>query len=291
MLKNVKPIIEKFPLIANFYRFIRDSYALTRKAKSTPYGFLWKGNKSILDGTFEPEEIKIASFFLEQVDQLINIGANQGLYSCLALSKNKKVMAFEPEPLNLKYLTKNIQINNWVSSIEVYPVAVSNKNGLEKLYGSSFGASLISGWGNNNDELYKLIPTIKLDSFVINKFQPYRNLIIIDIEGAEQKLLDGCPNLLNLDLKPIWIVEISIEEHQPKGFSINPNLVKTFQTFFEKGYRSFSADKNVQEIKLEQIKDIYKSKKNTLSTHNFIFLDKFYSENDLSDLRTFMKKK
>ena len=140
MLNKAKLYFRQFSIIAKNYRYIRDLLGLLKKEKLSVHGFLWKGNKFVLDGSFEPTEIKIVSFFLNQVDHMINIGANQGFYTCLALFKNKKVLAFEPEPLNFKYLLENIKINNWSTNIEAYPLAVSNKNGLQKLFGNSTGA-------------------------------------------------------------------------------------------------------------------------------------------------------
>ena len=48
----------------------------------------------------------------------------------------------------------------------------------------------------------------------------------MDIEGAEKYMLEGGQKLLDLKLKPIWLIEISINEHQPKGVTINPDLVE-----------------------------------------------------------------
>ena len=290
MLNKAKLYFRQFSIIAKNYRYIRDLLGLLKKEKLSVHGFLWKGNKFVLDGSFEPTEIKIVSFFLNQVDHMINIGANQGFYTCLALFKNKKVLAFEPEPLNFKYLLENIKINNWSTNIEAYPLAVSNKNGLQKLFGNSTGASLIPGWGGTNKASFKFIPTIKLDNLVFDQKSKKPILIVVDIEGAEKYMLEGGQKLLDLKLKPIWLIEISIDEHQPRGVTINPDLVETFEFFFTRGYKAYSADKNITEIKIEEIKKIYNLKVNTLEYHNFLFIDEAYHKKYLSKLRNYLSE-
>ena len=288
MIKKLKSYFQKFPSIAKKYRYVREFVGLIKKEKLSIYGFFWKGNKLVLDGSFEPTEIKIVSFFLNYVDTVLNIGANQGFYTCISLFKNKKVFAFEPDPLNFRYLIENIKINNWSNNVEAYPLAVSNQNGLQKLYGNSTGASLIPGWGGTSKKSFKFIPTIKLDNLILNHEKDKPLLIIVDIEGAEKLMLEGAQELLNLELKPIWLIEISIDEHQPIGTKINPDLIETFNIFLNKGYKSYTAEKNLTEIKMKEIQEIFDKKKNSLLFHNFIFLDKFYSEENLKKLRIYL---
>ena len=290
MLNNAKAYLRQYPSFLKNYRYLRDLIGLIKKEKKSIHGFFWKGNKFVLDGSFEPTEIKIVSFLLNRLDYMINVGANQGFYTCLALFKNKKVLAFEPEPLNYKYLLENIKINNWSTNIEAYPIAVSNKNGLQKLFGNSTGASLIPGWGGTNKASFKFIPTIKLDSLIFDQKTENPLLIVVDIEGAEKYMLEGAQKLLDLKLKPIWLIEISIDEHQPIGVKINPDLIETFEIFLKKGYKAYSADKYITEIKIEEIKKIFNLKVNTLKFHNFIFIDSDYHKKDLIDLRNYLSE-
>lgn len=285
MQKKIKSYLKKYPYISKKLRYLRDLIGLIKKEKLSIHGFFWKGNKYVLDGSFEPTEIRIVSFLLNYVESVINIGANQGFYSCIALSKYKKVFAFEPDPLNFKYLIENIKINNWLDNIEAYPLAVSNKNGLLRLFGNSTGASLIPGWGGTSKKSFKLVPSIKLDNLVFDQIIDKSILIIVDIEGSEKYMLEGAQKLLNLKLKPIWLIEISIDEHQPKDTRINPDLIKTFRTFLNNNYKAYSADKNITEIKIDQIQKIVTKKKNSLKFHNFLFLDKSYPKEVLEKLR------
>lgn len=86
-------------------------------------------------------------------------------------------------------------------------------------------------------------------------------------------MLDGAKNLLDMNPKPIWLVEVSGEEHQPQGIKINPNLLATFEKFWSRGYESISADNLLRKITEEEVKKIIECQLDTLGTHNFLFYE------------------
>jgi hypothetical protein len=51
---------------------------------------------------------------------------------------------------------------------------------------------------------------------------------------------------------------------------MNPNFAKTFDIFFDQGYRAFTADMRSQEIRKVDIDNVLNHEAR-LSTHNFIF--------------------
>ena len=237
-------------------------------------GFKLVGNKSMQNGQFEPEETQIVKQILPHVDIFINVGANIGYYCCIALSQEKYVIAFEPINLNLRYLLRNIKANNWDSMIEVYPMALSSKVGVVEIYGGGTGASLVKGWAGTPEDYVTLVPSTTLDNVLGARFQGERCFILVDIEGAEQLMLEGASSIINMAPKPIWMMEISISEHQPKGIKINPNLWSTFNIFWEKGYEAWTADKKCRIVHPNEIEQIVRSGIDSLHTHNFLFIEK-----------------
>lgn len=273
LIKLAKPIVERFPRLAMSYRHVRDSWQIGEKPKNTPMGFKLVGNRSMQEGKFEPEETQVVKAIIPNVDVLINVGANIGYYCCIALSHKKSVVAFEPIHSNLRYLLKNVKSNNWESQIEVFPLALSNRVGVIDIYGGGTGASLLKGWANTPEAYVTSVPMSTLDNVLGGRFQEKRCLILVDIEGAELFMLQGATSFIERAVKPIWMMEIAISEHQPKGVSINPNLLATFQIFWDRGYEAWTADNQCRKITIDEIKSIVKNEKDTLHTHNFLFIE------------------
>ena len=209
---------------------------------------------------------------IKDVDVLVNVGANVGYYCCLALNHNKYVYAFEPVILNLKTLLKNIKINNWEDNIEIYPLALSNKkSGIIEIYGGGTGASLVKGWAGIKDDSSNLVPISTLDNVLSNKLMNKKSFILVDIEGSEKYMLEGALSVFVNDPKPIWMIEITITEHWPQGVEINPNLLSTFQMFWDHGYVAKTANKENRLVTKAEIESIVNTGFDTLNTHNFLF--------------------
>ncbi len=274
LARLAKPIVERFPKLAMTYRHARDHWQTYEGFQETPLGFKLVGNPSMQNGHFEPEETQLVKTIVSYVDVVINVGANIGFYCCIALSQEKYVIAFEPINLNLQYLLRNIKENNWGSRIEVYPIALSNKVGVTEIYGGGTGASLVKGWAGTPDQYVTLVPSSTLDNVLGSRFKSKKCFIVVDIEGAEQLMLEGASSIIDMEPKPIWMMEIAISQHQRKGVSINPKSLVPFHVFWNSGYEAWTADKECRAIKPDEIEEIVKSGVNTLHTHNFLFIEK-----------------
>jgi FkbM family methyltransferase len=263
-----------FPRLAIFYRTIRDRRYLKIEPIITRMGYKFVGNAAMQNGYFEIEETKLVQKILPHVDIVLNVGANVGYYCCMALSSGKHVIAFEPMPDNLHCLLKNIKSNNWDNMAEVFPLALSNKVGIVEIFGGGTGASLIKGWSGIPEQHIALVPCSTLDTVIGSRLDGKKCFVLVDIEGAEKFFLEGSKSFLVMEPKPIWIVEISITEHQPKGVAINPNLLSTFELFWDKGYESWTANDEFREVCRDEILSAIDSGIDTLKTHNFIFIEK-----------------
>jgi FkbM family methyltransferase len=272
--KIVKPLVERFPTIARKYQQIRDSRALHKEHKMSKLGFRFNGNEQMEQGLFEPIETCLVNSLLQKVDYVINICANIGYYVCQALSNNKRVLAFEPIETNLKYFMRNIKANGWQENCEIFPVALGDKTDIIEIYGGGTGASLIKGWAGTSERYSSLVPCLTLNHVLGDRFDGENIIIIVDIEGSENMMLEGASKLLNMSPKPIWLVEISGEEHQPKGFKINPFILETFKKFWDSGYESITADNKLRKITKEEILMITETEIDSLGTHNFLFYDR-----------------
>lgn len=273
--------IECFPKLTLVYRFLIDSLYLMKTPQKTPMGFKLTGNRSMEEGTFESAEVEIVKKYLREADVFINIGANIGYYCCIALSYSKPTIAFEPISSNLKFLYKNIKANGWENNIEIFPLALSNRAGLIEIFGGGTGASLIKGWAGTPEKYVRLVPSSTINNVIGSRFHGERCLILVDIEGAEKSMLEGAKSLLEQEPRPVWIVEISILEHQPEGKRVNTDLMDTFQIFWDHGYEALTAGNKVRQVNWGELKLIFEGGRDTLGTHNFIFVEKGRKEEGL----------
>jgi FkbM family methyltransferase len=269
LMSVAKPLVNQFPGMATLYRNMRDQLDFSDAPIATPWGFKLAGNSMMAQGDFEPDETKLIRELLQDTDVFVNVGANIGYYCCHALSLGKPVIAFEPIHRNLRYLCKNIKVNGW-ENVEIFPIALSNQVGILEIYGSNTGASVIKGWANIPEDYVTLVPASTVDIVLGDRLEGQRVLVLVDVEGAEKWMLEGANEFLNMTPRPVWVVEINSEEHQPKGIKVNPQLESTFKTFFDNGYRAFVCDSGMQEVTMEDV-SLVSSGAKKFETHNFIF--------------------
>lgn len=165
---------------------------------------------------FNAPNPELSSLLLRGGKLFIDVGANVGFFTILASPHFTRVVAFEPTPSTYKRLKDNVLFNA-LSNVEIHPCALSDKIGEAVLYenplnrgGNSlegFNENYIiesgkSGWGSYS------IATSTLDEFIQGRGFDKIDLIKLDVEGHEGRVLLGARNCLSKYL-PILFVEIS----------------------------------------------------------------------------------
>lgn len=243
----------------------------------TPLGFkltsgLHPAYEMMRNGTFEPEETELIREYLNKIDLFVDVGANLGYYTCLALQGGKPVIAFEPQQQNLHCLFQNILANGWQDKAEIFPLALSDKPGILTLYGASGpSASLIPNWAGYSSRFKQIVPISTLDNIVGGRSLDKRLFIKIDVEGAEFNVLSGALNTLARSIKPVWLVEICLQEFHPEG--INPDFRKTFQLFWENGYQAYTAKKTPERVTPSDVDRWIDSRCCQSGTFNYLFIE------------------
>jgi len=257
------------PSIGHAYRTLRDERLASAIPLPTAFGFKFAGNSSMATGGFERDEIAVFLKYLQRVSACIDIGANIGLYTCLAVSQGKQAIAVEPLRSNLKLLYANLVCNGFLD-VEVFPLGLSNKAGIKRLFGYGTGASFLSGWAGASDRYYEVVPVTTLDVIVNARFEGQSFLIKMDVEGFENEVLKGAENTLGSLPKPTWLVEVSLGEHFPGG--ANPKFCDTFEIFWRHGYEARIADSDERVVTPDDVSRWAKLGHVDFGSHNYLFL-------------------
>ncbi len=126
----------------------------------------------------------------------VDVGSYIGKYTIMVANKMKnggRVISIEPNPNNYKRLLTNIDLNK-CNNVTALNVACSDRNAEEKLF-IRFHDSALSSLVSTGKK-HVLIKCRTLDSILSKLKIKDVNLVKIDVEGAESKVIRGMKNLL-----------------------------------------------------------------------------------------------
>jgi FkbM family methyltransferase len=127
---------------------------------------------------------------------LIDIGANQGLYSLISAKSQNCIgcVAFEPVSTSFELLEKNIKLNKLQEKIIVHKKAIGSSNGTEriKLISGHSGAASMSSHLSSIGTETELISVINFQTLnkILNIPKNARIIIKIDTEGFEEVIIN-----------------------------------------------------------------------------------------------------
>jgi FkbM family methyltransferase len=164
----------------------------------------------------EPDMINWLDDHLQASDIFLDVGANVGIYSLYAARICKQVVAIEPESLNYATLNKNIFLNQLDQKIVALNVALHDEDFVSQLNVRDFqeGKSGHNFHYELNDQLDPFDPVFKqsviglrFDSLVKNYGVTMPNLIKIDVDGQELRVVQGMKELLRNHLVRTIVIE------------------------------------------------------------------------------------
>jgi|GEM_PF-6397323 len=171
---------------------------------------------------YEQGLLDILTFFMDKKTVFYDIGANIGFYSILFASNQKQVCMFEP---NQKILKNILPILRGYTNLKVFNFGLSDKK--ETLY---FHASSNHAMANfrpaANDPNATKLEVLPLKEVITQYGLPHPEVIKIDVEGFEMKVLQGYGEE-NIQLyQPIILMEYIAEFANPVGYDFE--TVKLF---------------------------------------------------------------
>jgi FkbM family methyltransferase len=160
---------------------------------------------------YERSVVSVWSHLLSDAISVFDVGANIGFYTLLAaarLSGRGEVHAFEPNPRVFSHLARNAQHNS-LMNLHLVGTAVCDFDGEASFYlprnGAWANGSMIEGFTEQLEPLS--LKTSHIDTYCSKAGIRRIDLIKIDAEGAELKVLKGMGSLLQ-NWKPDVICEV-----------------------------------------------------------------------------------
>ena len=186
----------------SFARLIRQQLPA---AWQPPIRFLYERARGLLE-----RELPIVASVVHRGDHVVDVGANNGLYTHAFAKRRATVEAFEPQPECVAVLAAYASRQRG-ARVEVHPVALAATQGEAMLHvpagsGPSPSASFSAG-----DETFTRLDVRveRLDSFEFFDI----SLIKIDVEGAELDVLAGASETLRRS-RPLLFIEIEQRHHR-----------------------------------------------------------------------------
>ncbi len=140
-----------------------------------------------------------------------DIGAHMGfdtLHMARLVGPCGHVHAFEPDPINYRKLSLNCQLND-LNHVTCHNLALSDQTGDVQFQAYGTTTSHIATSPKSGTIT---VSTCVLDEVLNHSGVNQLDLVKLDVEGAETKVLQGAKNTLK-NLRPIWLIEIHSAEN------------------------------------------------------------------------------
>ena len=240
-LKLTKQLpIKLSAVVVRYYSIYRRWLYLRNQATAKPFRFQIPYNMTVqfypygqiseplFDSKFEQTEINLVTAYLRPGMNVLDIGANIGLYSIIAskiVGERGKVWAFEPSSETYERLMANLALNG-ISSVEVVKIAladvISDWLVLRRDPGYRDGDRYLSTRRKTNaavagkaDDLgdTEVVEVTSLDYYFTSREEglPRIDFAKIDIEGGELSALRGGRQLLTNSPDVVLMLECTPE--------------------------------------------------------------------------------
>jgi len=155
-----------------------------------------------------------------------DVGANVGLYACLAAACGADAVAFEPVPANVAMVRRNAAANDL--SVRVFETALGAESGTARIpnptgdpdAGANYALSVTEASG---DETLH-VSVSRGDAYVAEGDLSPPTVVKIDVEGAEADVLDGLSTVL-ADHPP-RAVYVEVHESELPAFGASADDVR-----------------------------------------------------------------
>ena len=218
-----------------------------------PIVFPWYGRSKInlylgndisravyIGGCIEPNEFAFLNSILKPGKVMLDVGANDGLFSVFAacrVGRQGHVYAFEPSTREFSRLEANIKVNR-LHNVTAIHKAVLDAAGHFVLKISEYGHEGQNTLGDFVHDVkqggIQTVEGCRLDDFVRSQKISRLDLMKIDVEGAEYKVLQGGQRVIR-EFKPVILLELLDKALRCQGSS----AAQVTQFLLDLGYQIY----------------------------------------------------
>jgi FkbM family methyltransferase len=227
-------------------------------------------------GVWEPAETAVFEQQIRPGDTVVDVGANIGWYTVIAsrlVGENGRVIAFEPDPVNFRYLKRNVEANG-CTNVVLEQKALSTEAGTIQLHLNSKNMGMhstalpqeLSGGAIE-------VEAVPLDDYLQNVEEV--NFVKIDVEGAEGFVLGGMHQTLRSAPRLSLLVEFAPTRLEAAGCDAE----KMLRNLEAQGFRMSSVDSPSRRLAPTNADDVL----NRLATEsNLVYLNLLLERGEVS---------
>jgi FkbM family methyltransferase len=178
-----------------------------------------------IGGCIDPNEFAFLDSILKEGMVFVDAGANEGLYSLFAsrrVGASGRVFSFEPSQREFHRLSCNIQLNG-LDNVNAIQAALAEAPGEIEL---SIADSSHAGQNTLGKFIYEVpllrterVPAQTLDAFAAESGLARLDVLKLDVEGAERRVLEGSLEVLRR-MRPVILFEASEAALKEQGSSL-----------------------------------------------------------------------
>jgi len=131
-------------------------------------------------------------------DVVLDIGGNQGFFTCYAAWLGCRVLSYEPDEENINLMEKNLHANDLHSLVTVMPAAVQAQEGEVELFrtkqlggGMNTTVTRIANDPSFNKRDSVTVPAVSIRSILRDENLEQIRLCKMDCEGAELEIIES----------------------------------------------------------------------------------------------------
>ena len=197
---------------------------------------------------------------------IVDVGAYKGLWTSRYLKKYPNIIAYSIEPHQESFLNLQNKFRA-LSNVKLFKVGISNINGIKDVNVNSkaYTNSLLEldpeapkSWRKNKFEhLYReKVETITLQEFVKKNKIKRINILKLDVQGYESRVLKGAEMLLKESLIDILVLEVIVAPTYKDQSKVN-EIFEIFENNNYKLYGIYDIEKNSKREKIQQFDVIF----------------------------------